>query len=133
MDNVGMSGNGMSAMNISMSSGMQNQTMQQERSGAFQFCSFMEERNVPIYTNLEPFYPKDKQTFDQNGRSNARMTQVVMTLDHTAQDITKELKKKMRVLDRNSFSNTGMSRSSMGRGQRMEGRRTLGHGSSNTM
>ena len=82
--------------------------MQQERSGAFRFHSFMEERNVPIVTSLEHYYPKEKQTLEQNPKPNSKVTSVVMTLDHTAQDITKELKKKMRVLDRNSFSNSGM-------------------------
>ena len=87
--------------------------MLQERSGAYHFRSFMEERNVPIFTSLEPYYPKEKQpqTEQQNSRNAQKVTQVVMTLDHTAQDITKELKKKMRVLDRNSFSSS--SRSSM--------------------
>jgi hypothetical protein len=32
---------------------------------------------------------------------------VKMTLDRTAQDITKEIKKKMRILDRGSFSMQG--------------------------
>ena len=62
---------------------------------------------------------------------------VTMTLDRTAQDITKELKKKMRVLDRGSFNAAG-SRASVSRGQRSSmtaqmdmnsgrGRRTIVH------
>ena len=68
---------------------------------AYGISSFLEEREVPIITNLEPFYPKSK---DQAAAQKKVMV-VYMSLDRTAQDVTKELKKKMRVLDRGSFHN----------------------------
>ena len=68
--------------------------------------SFLEERDVPILTNLEPFFPKDKQETGKNSDQKVIMM-MKMTLDRTAQDITKEIKKKMRILDRGSFSLQG--------------------------
>lgn len=68
--------------------------------------SFLEERDVPILTSLEPFFPKDKQETGKNGDQKVIMM-MKMTLDRTAQDITKEIKKKMRILDRGSFSMQG--------------------------
>ena len=68
---------------------------------AYGLSSFLEEREVPIITNLEPFYPKSKE----QAASQKKVMVVYMGLDRTAQDITKELKKKMRVLDRGSFHN----------------------------
>ena len=68
--------------------------------------SFLEERDVPILTSLEPFFPKDKQETRKNSDQKVIMM-MKMTLDRTAQDITKEIKKKMRILDRGSFSLQG--------------------------
>lgn len=52
--------------------------------GVFRFKSFMDERNVPIYTSLEPFFPKELQTLEQSSKPNAKVTNIVMTLDSTA-------------------------------------------------
>ena len=55
-----------SMMNNSMMSTtmMNNHTMMQERSGGHHFKSFLEERNVPVFTSLESYYPKEMQTSD---------------------------------------------------------------------
>ena len=48
----------------------------------------MEEREVSILTNLEPFYPRNHA---ETASTPQKVLQVSMTLDRTAQDITKEL------------------------------------------
>ena len=45
-------------MNMTMNTSM-NQTLMQERNVTIKLSSFLEEREVPIVTSLEPFYPKD--------------------------------------------------------------------------
>ena len=53
-----------SMMNSTMMNNLNNHTMMQERSGGHHFKSFLEERNVPIFTSLESYYPKEKQASD---------------------------------------------------------------------
>lgn len=112
-----------------MSRTASNQTFLQERRAQYQLSSFLEERDVPVMTSLEPFYPKGKsddrpalaKSASSQGITTSSTSQkfvsVNMTLDRTAQDIVKELKKRMRVLDRGSF-NVSSQRTSFGRGQR---------------
>ena len=66
---------------------LHNQTVIAERNSR-QLSSFLEEREVSILTNLEPFYPRDHA---ESASMPQRVLQVNMTLDRTAQDITKEL------------------------------------------
>jgi len=89
---------------------------------------------VPIVTSLEQFYPKDKQnesvakTVSQgsNAPPAPKLVHVTMTLDRSAQDITKELKKKLRVLDRtNSYSRNSFGRGGGRVGEVIQGRKTM--------
>ena len=111
-----------SMMNTSMNTSMNNQTMVQERMASYRITSFLEEREVPIISSLEQFFPKGTKQ-DPNlqkvaqGTAPQKMLQVTMTLDRTAQDIIKELKKKMRVLDRASFQGMTGHRQSFGMGR----------------
>lgn len=72
---------------------------------------------MPIITSLEMYYAKDtpSQAETKSSSTQPKVVQITMSLDRSAQDITKELKKKMRVLDRGNFNGT---RSSFGRGHR---------------
>lgn len=62
-------------------SSMTSLTMSSERNYQGAALGFLERREVPIITNLEPFYPKEKQPGEIKG---TKSIQVDMTLDRTA-------------------------------------------------
>ena len=66
LDVMRPNGLGSSSMNqsLNMSLSSSNQTMLQERNAKFAFTSFLEERNVPVITSLEQFYPKETRSVE---------------------------------------------------------------------
>mmetsp|Transcript_42386 Transcript_42386/g.55879 ORF Transcript_42386/g.55879 Transcript_42386/m.55879 type:complete len:83 (+) Transcript_42386:282-530(+) len=75
-------------------------TFMQERNASYRFVSFLEQREVPVITTLESFYPNGgaeamtSQSLRQQSQANApgqqqKVVSVKMTLDSSAYDITK--------------------------------------------